>query len=92
MATLAPPSKRVPSIGREPSPIAVLANRSSIDAGERDIRVDDFLNDKLQTSADFEDLDTLIANVETQRAQLQGQVGYLLPAIPKLAQLLMTLF
>lgn len=77
MATLSPPRDRVPSIGRDTSPIAVLADRSSIDAVERDIRVDDYLNDKLQTITDFEDLDTLIASVETQRIQLQDQVGHL---------------
>ena len=67
--------KPIPSISREQSPITVLVDRRSIDAGERDIRVDDFLNDKLQTDADFADLDSLIASVETQRIQLQDQVG-----------------
>jgi RAD50-interacting protein 1 len=64
----------VPSISRERSPIAVLADRDSIESGERDIRLDDYLNDKLQTIADFESLDSLIASVETQRIQLQDQV------------------
>jgi hypothetical protein len=67
----------VPSISRERSPIAVLADRGSIDSGERDIRLDDYLNDKLQTIADFESLDSLIASVETQRIQLQDQVSIL---------------
>lgn len=67
--------KPVPLISRERSPIAVLADRRSIDIGERDIRVDDYLNDKLQTASDFTNLDSLIANVETQRIQLQDQVG-----------------
>jgi hypothetical protein len=76
MATLSPSIQRN-SAGRDTSPIAILADKSSIDAGERDIRVDDYLNDKLQTLLDFEDLDALIASVETQRVQLQDQVGHL---------------
>ncbi|KAI1030535.1 hypothetical protein LB503_012260 [Fusarium chuoi] len=39
-----------------------------------DIRVEDFLDDKLQSTSDLEDLDTLIANVELQRNQLQSQL------------------
>lgn len=74
--------KLVPLISRERSPIAVLADRRSIDIGEQDIRVDDYINDKLQTAADLASVDSLIASVETQRTQLQAQVGdpmYLLP-------------
>jgi hypothetical protein len=72
------PLSRLPSlsISRERSPIALLADRSSIEPDERDIRVDDYLNDKLQTIADFEDLDALLANVETQRIQLEDQVSH----------------
>lgn len=66
--------KPIPLISRERSPIAVLADRRSIDIGERDIRVDDYLNDKLQIASDFANLDSLIASVESQRVQLQGQV------------------
>ncbi|KAF4986645.1 hypothetical protein FGRMN_10739 [Fusarium graminum] len=39
-----------------------------------DIRVEDFLDDKLQSTGDLETLDTLIANVELQRNQLQLQL------------------
>ncbi|KAJ4254950.1 hypothetical protein NW762_009750 [Fusarium torreyae] len=39
-----------------------------------DIRVEDFLDDKLQSTADLENLDTLLANVELQRNQLQSQL------------------
>lgn len=39
-----------------------------------DIRVEDFLDDKLQSTADLEDLDSLLANVELQRNQLQSQL------------------
>lgn len=67
--------KSVPLISRDCSPIAVFADRRSIDIRERDIRVDDYLNDKLQTASDFANLDSLIASVETQRIQLQDQVG-----------------
>lgn len=59
----------------ELSPIAVVRNRSNISEGEHDIRLDDYLNDKLQTAADFQNLDSLIANVEEQRVQLLNQVS-----------------
>jgi hypothetical protein len=62
------------SINRERSPHAAVADRHSIELDERDIRVDDYINDKLQTTGDFDNLDSLIASVETQRAQLQDQV------------------
>jgi hypothetical protein len=39
-----------------------------------DIRVEDFLDDKLQSTTDLENLDTLLANVELQRNQLQSQL------------------
>lgn len=39
-----------------------------------DIRVEDFLDDKLQSTTDLEDLDSLLANVELQRNQLQSQL------------------
>ncbi|KAH7154929.1 TIP-1 family-domain-containing protein [Dactylonectria estremocensis] len=39
-----------------------------------DIRVEDFLDDKLQSATDLEDLDSLLANVELQRNQLQSQL------------------
>ncbi|KAI3325666.1 RINT-1 family protein [Xylariaceae sp. AK1471] len=41
---------------------------------EPDIRLEDYLDDKLQSTADFENLDSLIANVEVQRNQLQTQL------------------
>jgi hypothetical protein len=53
----------------------VAVDHQAIDTGERDIRVDDYLNDKLQTDADFANLDSLIASIETQRVQLEDQVG-----------------
>ncbi|KAK4250015.1 RINT1-like protein [Corynascus novoguineensis] len=41
---------------------------------EPDIRVEDYLDDKLQSTTDFEHLDTLISSVEYQRSQLQSQL------------------
>ncbi|KAI1305088.1 RINT-1 family protein [Xylaria venustula] len=41
---------------------------------EPDIRVEDYLDDKLQSTADLDNLDTLIASVEVQRSQLQSQL------------------
>ncbi|KAI0409272.1 RINT-1 family protein [Xylaria palmicola] len=41
---------------------------------EPDIRLEDYLDDKLQSTADFENLDGLIALVEVQRSQLQTQL------------------
>ncbi|TDZ34934.1 RAD50-interacting protein 1 [Colletotrichum spinosum] len=43
-------------------------------AGPLDIRVEDFLDDKLQSTTDLENLDSLIAHVEYQRSQLQTQL------------------
>jgi hypothetical protein len=39
-----------------------------------DSRVEDYLDDKFQSTADLESLDELLANVETQRNQLQQQL------------------
>ncbi|KAI1807473.1 TIP-1 family-domain-containing protein [Daldinia bambusicola] len=39
-----------------------------------DIRLEDYLDDKLQSSTDFENLDNLLASVEVQRNQLQAQL------------------
>ncbi|KAI0006733.1 RINT-1 family protein [Xylariaceae sp. FL0662B] len=41
---------------------------------EPDIRLEDYLDDKLQSTTDFENLDSLLANVELQRSQLQAQL------------------
>ncbi|KAF6825531.1 rint-1 family protein [Colletotrichum plurivorum] len=43
-------------------------------AGALDIRVEDYLDDKLQSTTDLDNLDTLIASVEVQRSQLQTQL------------------
>lgn len=39
-----------------------------------DMRVEDFLDDRLQSTADLDTLDELLASVETQRTQLQTQL------------------
>lgn len=63
------------SIDRERSPVAILLDPArDIPLGERDIRVEDFLNDKIQTTSDLGDLDSLIASVERQKEQLEEQV------------------
>jgi hypothetical protein len=41
---------------------------------EPDIRLEDFLDDKLQSTTDLDNLDTLLASVEYQRSQLQSQL------------------
>lgn len=40
----------------------------------QDSRLEDYLNDKLQTFADFEALDSLLANVQIQQDLLQKQL------------------
>jgi len=42
--------------------------------GETDARLEDYLDDKLQSPMDLENLDSLVASVETQRSQLQAQL------------------
>lgn len=41
---------------------------------EPDIRLEDYLDDKLQSTADLDTLNSLLANVEVQRSQLQAQL------------------
>lgn len=41
---------------------------------ERDIRVEDYLNDKLQNSTDLANIDTLLKDVKAQQVLLQKQV------------------
>lgn len=55
--------------------MATFANRPSQTGTQGlDIRVEDYLDDKLQSTTDLENLDALLANVETQRSQLQSQL------------------
>jgi len=65
-----------PSMPQEGSPIDILLDpKRDIPLGERDIRLEDYINDKFQTAADFDSLESLISNVETQKKQLQEQVS-----------------
>jgi hypothetical protein len=64
------------SILRDRSPLAILLDpQNDIPLGERDIRLEDYLNDKIQTVTDFESLESLIASVEAQKQQLEDQVS-----------------
>ncbi|PHH89984.1 hypothetical protein CDD83_4812 [Cordyceps sp. RAO-2017] len=45
-----------------------------VPSGSLDMRVEDFLDDRLQSAADLDSLDDLVASVETQRNQLQSQL------------------
>lgn len=47
---------------------------STVPSSEPDIRLEDFLDDKLQSTTDLDNLDTLLASVEHQRSQLQSQL------------------
>ena len=42
---------------------------------DSDVRVEDYLNDKLQTGADLDNIDTLLENVIKQQDLLKRQVG-----------------
>ena len=65
------------SIRRDPSPMAVLVDpKNDIPVGERDIRLEDYLNDKIQTKVDLGNLAGLIATVDLQKKQLDQQVNH----------------
>lgn len=64
------------AIPRNNSPLAILKDpQRDIPLGERDIRVEDYLNDKIQTKVDLKDLESLIVKVEEQKKILQKQVS-----------------
>lgn len=46
----------------------------AVKSEDRAIRVEDYLNDKLQTSADLENIDTLLENILQQHSLLKEQV------------------
>lgn len=46
--------------------------------GHGDIRVQDYLDDRLQTGADLDSLDSLLENVRTQQGLLRKQVIFIL--------------
>jgi hypothetical protein len=65
-----------PSMNRDQSPVAILLDpQKDIALGERDIRLEDYLNDKFQVPADFENLESILASVEIQKEQLDKQVS-----------------
>lgn len=51
-----------------------MATLSRESTGGVEARIDDYLNDKLQTLADLDNLDTLLENVQRQQALLQQQL------------------
>ena len=61
---------------RGTSPLAILVDpENDIPAGERDIRLEDWLNDKIQTAVDLADLANLMATVDQRKKQLEEQVN-----------------
>jgi hypothetical protein len=66
----------MPSILGERNTLSALTDpKPDIAPGERDIRMNDYVNDKIQTAADLEDLESLIAGVEIQHKLLEEQVS-----------------
>ena len=65
-----------PSRRRDLSPLAVLVDpKSDVPVGERAIRLEDYLNDKIQTKVDLGNLASLIETVDLQKKQLDQQVN-----------------
>ena len=62
------------SVMQSLSPLTNNKRLGSKFAMDYDIRVEDYLDDKLQSTGDFEHLDTLLSSVEYQRNQLQSQL------------------
>ncbi|APA14121.1 hypothetical protein sscle_12g088910 [Sclerotinia sclerotiorum 1980 UF-70] len=59
----------------ERSPKAYLCNPNvDIPLGERNMRVEDWLNDKIQTTADMNSLSSLLENVNAKQKQLEEQL------------------
>ena len=54
--------------------LAIRLDTSRNSGEECDIRVEDYLNDKLQTVADLDNLDSLLENVRNQHLLLTQQV------------------
>lgn len=58
-----------------PSIIADMTSFRAMRSHDSEARVQDYLNDKLQTTADLNSLDSLLQNVRQQHELLQAQVG-----------------
>ena len=54
--------------------VALQKQQSSYSTVQDDVRIDDFLNDKLQTTADLENIDALLQDVRKQHDLLKTQV------------------
>lgn len=54
--------------------VAYRTNASRIADEERDVRVEDYLNDKLQNTTDLANIDSLLEDVKAQQLLLQQQV------------------
>ena len=54
--------------------VAYRTNASRIADEEQDVRVEDFLNDKLQNTTDLANIDSLLEDVKAQQVLLQQQV------------------
>ena len=54
--------------------IAYRTNTSRIADEEQDIRVEDYLNDKLQNTTDLANIDSLLEDVKAQQVLFQQQV------------------
>lgn len=62
---------------RDKSLVAVLTDpKNDVPASERDMRLEDWLNDKIQASADLQSIASLIEAVEVQKTQLDQQVNH----------------
>jgi hypothetical protein len=58
------------------TPVAVLLYpETDIPIVEKNVKLDDYLNDKIQTKADFASLPSLIVKVEGQRRDLEKQAS-----------------
>ena len=67
--------------------MAHIAYPTRIAEEERDVRVEDYLNDKLQNTTDLANIDSLLQDVKAQQVLLQQQVWpstYLLSPPPPL--------
>jgi hypothetical protein len=65
-----------PPICREQISVAILDSKADITLGEGDVRLEDYLNDKIQTRPDLTNLAGLMENIELQKKQLEDQVGF----------------
>lgn len=54
---------------------SLIGTTSALSKSDQDMRLDDYLNDKIQTTSDFKGLASLLASVEGQRKDLEEQVG-----------------